>query len=107
MPNTSPNQPDVCAHLQPVKDYILQQGATIEWVGTPWSHNCRHWMYFKGVVLDGDGLKKRFNLPDFIVVHQHRGTHDGHEQGLVCSQDHDALMGPHAQMAPADAKVIS
>lgn len=106
MSEASAGPADVCEHLQPVKAYLLEQGATIEWVGTPWSRNCRHWMYFKGVVIDGESLSQRLELPAFVTVHAHRGTHDGHEQGLVCGQCHDAVMGPHAAMAPAGTKVV-
>ena len=97
---------DVCEHLQAVKDYLLANGGTVYSVGSPWSRNCRRWMYFANIVIDADALRKRFALPDFIVTHTHLGTHDGHEQGLVCEQHHDALMGPHPKMAPVEAKVV-
>ena len=96
----------VCEHLRPVETYIREQGGRVTYVGSPWSRNCRNWVYFEGVVLDGESLRRRFGLPDFIVVHAHLGTHDGHEQGLVCEQHHDALIGPHPQMASPGAKVV-
>ena len=68
----------VCAHLRPVQDYIRSRGVR---------------------VLDVESLKSRFHLPAFVVVHSHRGTHDGAEHGLVCQQDHDALMGVHPELA--------
>jgi hypothetical protein len=97
---------DVCEHLQAVKDYLLAQGGTVHSVGSPWGRNCRRWMYFNGIVIDADALRRRFALPDFVVTHAHLGTHEGHEQGLVCERHHDALMGPHPRMAPVEAKVV-
>ncbi len=95
----------VCEHLLEVQKYVQSQGIAVSDVLSPWSENCRNWVYFVGVVLDGEALKKRFSLPDFVVVHSHLGTHDGAEQGLVCQMDHDALMGAHPQLARG-AKVI-
>ena len=95
----------VCEHLKPVEEYIRAQGAKVYYVGQPWSHNCRTWVYFEHVILDGDALRARFDLPDFVVTHVHRGTHDGAEQGIVCEQCHDALMGSHPELSP-DARVI-
>jgi hypothetical protein len=98
-------KPHTCEHLAAVEQYIVAQGAKIHYVGQPWSHNCRKWVYFERVILDGDALRARFNLPEFVVTHAHRGTHDGAEQGLVCKLDHDALMGSHPEVSP-DHRVI-
>lgn len=89
----------VCAHLRPVQDYIRSRGVRVLDVTTPWSRNCRNWVYFDRAVLDVESLKSRFNLPACVVVHSHRGTHDGAEHGLVCQADHDALMGAHPELA--------
>jgi hypothetical protein len=105
VPEGSRPRPDVCEHLRLVKEYILAQGAKVYSVGTPWSRNCRNWMYFENVVLDADALRARFSLPDFVVTHSHRGTHDGAEHGLVCDTCHDGLMGRHPELA-TDAAVI-
>jgi hypothetical protein len=86
---------DICPHLRPVLDYIVEQGIEVHYVGTPWSRNCRTWVYFTGVVLDPVALIARFNLPDVVRAHVHRGTHDGAEQGIECTEHHDALMGGH------------
>jgi hypothetical protein len=96
----------VCEHLLEAQKYVRSQGVAVSDVLSPWSENCRNWVYFVGVVLDAEALKKRFSLPQCVVVHSHLGTHDGAEQGLVCSVHHDALMGLHPQLARG-AKVIS
>jgi hypothetical protein len=102
-PTTSSSH--VCEHLRPVEEYLRTQGAVVASVGTPWSRNCRTWVMFDGVVLDAAALKARFRLPEFVIVHSHRGTHDGSEHGLVCERDHDALIGLHPDLA-AGAHVI-
>lgn len=89
----------VCEHLRPVEAYLRAQGARVAGVGRPWSRNCRTWVVLDGVVLDAAALKARFELPDFVVVHTHRGTHEGSEHGLVCQRDHDALIGAHPDVA--------
>jgi hypothetical protein len=90
----------ICEHLKPAEDYIRSLGVRVRAMGSYWSHNSRIWVYFENAVLDAEALRKKFNLPDFVSVHTHRGTHDGSEHGLVCNVDHDALMGLH----PDDAQ---
>jgi hypothetical protein len=90
---------EVCEHLRPVDQYLRERGARVLSIGTPWSSNCRTWVTFGGVVLDVESLRKRFALPDFVVIHSHRGTHDGAEHGLVCTRHDDALVGVHPELA--------
>lgn len=97
--------PSVCACLAPVEAYVRSLGVHVVDVSSPWSKNCRNWVSFDDVVLDGPALIKRFALPATIVVHTHRGTHDGAEQGLVCELHHDALIGAHPDLAKG-AKTI-
>lgn len=85
----------VCEHLEPVERYVRSLGVRVAWVGSPWSRNCRNWVVFDLAVLDADALRKRFSLPPTVVVHTHRGTHDGNEHGLVCEEHWDALIGAH------------
>jgi hypothetical protein len=90
---------DICEHLAPVEAYLRSQGAAVYSVCTPWSKNCRRWVYFENVVIDGAALIERLKLAACVSVHSHRGTHDGAEQGLVCDEHHDAVMGAHPQTA--------
>ena len=89
----------ICDHLRDVLEYIVWHGVEVHYVGMPWSRNCRTWVYFSGVVLDPAALIARFNLPDVVRPHVHRGTHDGAEQGIECTEHHDALMGAHPDVA--------
>jgi hypothetical protein len=93
----------ICEHLRPVQEHIRAQGGRITFAGQAWSSNCRRWVYFD-MILDAASLKKRFALPDIVTVHEHVGTHDGAEQGLVCNEHQDAVMGPHPSMS--GAKVV-
>lgn len=97
--------PNVCGCLAPIEGYLRGRGVLVADVGTPWSKNCRQWVYFHRVVLDAAGLIARFAPPASVVVHTHRGTHDGAEHGLVCNVHHDALMGLHPDLA-GDAPTV-
>jgi hypothetical protein len=90
------DRPAICEHLGPVLDDALAQGAKITFAGQPWSSNCRLWVYLD-VQLDVVALQTRFKLPPEVTVHTHRGTHDGMEHGLVCTQHQDAIMGFHPE----------
>jgi len=85
----------VCQHLKPVEDYLRAQGAEVCFAGQTWERNCRIWVVFERVVLDAESLIRRFALPPCVVVHTHRGTHDGSEHGIECQEHHDALIGAY------------
>jgi hypothetical protein len=89
----------VCEHLRPVEDHLKALNCAITFAGQAWSANCRHWIYYQ-VRLDCEALKNRFNLPEFVEIHSNDDPRSGREKGLVCSQDHDAIIGRH----PEDAK---
>jgi hypothetical protein len=95
----------ICEHLKPVEDYIRSLGVKVRAMGSYWGRNSRMWVYLENATLDAEALKKKFNLPDFVSVHTHRGTHDGSEHGLVCERDHDVIMGVHPEDAQA-ARVV-
>jgi hypothetical protein len=88
----------VCSHLTPLVDDLRRQGARVASVGQPWSERCHVWVFFDAV-LDAEALKKRLALPDCVEVHDHRGTHDGAERGLVCREHDDGVMGRHPDLA--------
>jgi hypothetical protein len=90
--------PRVCEHLQAVADHLCAHGGRVVFAGQAWSSNCRLWVYYD-VVLDCESLIKRFDLPEIITIHDHRGTHDGAERGLECNECHDGLMGIHPEYA--------
>jgi hypothetical protein len=88
----------VCEHVRPVLDYALAQGAKMTYVGTPWSRNCRVWVSLDRV-LDLGALREKLGLAAVVEDHVHRGTHDGAEQGLVCGEHHDAVIGGHPEVS--------
>ena len=84
----------VCPHLRPVAELLLRQAREITYFGTPWTRNCRNWVCFEGVI-DVEALRRDLNLEPCVIVHRHRGTHDGSEQGFYCDEHHDGVMGAH------------
>ncbi len=96
----------MCEHLAPALCYALSHGATVTACCRPWSENCHIWIYFDKL-LDCAGLIRGLALDACITIHDHRGTHDGSERGLVCGIHHDALMGPHPADAGASTSTIT
>jgi hypothetical protein len=84
----------ICEHLTPVLHHLIAEGRKIVSCGRPWSDNCHVWIYFESV-LECEGLVAKFGATDAVQIHDHRGTHDGAERGLVCRVHHDGLMGMH------------
>jgi len=58
-------------------------------------------------VLDCEGLIAALKLEACVQIHDHRGTHDGSERGLVCNIHNDGLMGPHPSDAGPEVNPIS
>ena len=88
----------ICEHLQPLEKALQDAGIPEVYRGRPWSMNCREWVYFD-CYLDLEALRIKYALPAWVTDHIHRGTHDGQERGLVCSQCHDAIMGLYEPVA--------
>ena len=84
----------VCEHLAELEQALLAAGMRETYRGQAWSSNCREWVYF-ACFLELASLRKRFLFAGCVQDHEHRGTHDGQEVGLVCTQCHDAVMGVH------------
>jgi hypothetical protein len=82
----------ICEHLAAAEQYLRDQGANLVSCCRPWSANCHIWVYFD-LQLDCERLIKDLGLDACIQIHDHRGTHDGSERGLVCTIHHDGLMG--------------
>lgn len=88
----------VCEHLSAVEQAILARRIPVTSRGQAWSQNCREWVYVD-CFLDLPAIRKRFALPANVEDHAHRGTHDGQERGLVCTQCQDAIMGLYESVA--------
>jgi len=97
----------LCEHLRAAEKYVRDQGGRVISTGQPWSANCHVWVYFD-VLLDCDGLIEGLALAACVQVHDHRGTHDGSERGIVCTIHNDGIMGPYpSDASPATRKVTS
>lgn len=77
----------LCEHLAPLLAKLLADGASVVSCCRPWSANCHIWVYVDRVI-DVAGVED-----PALAVHEHRGTHDGSERGLVCRVHEDGLMG--------------
>ncbi|HLJ46864.1 MAG TPA: hypothetical protein VKU01_12690 [Bryobacteraceae bacterium] len=95
----------ICEHLLPVENALRHRGKYPNYIGQPWSQNCHIWVYFN-VVLDCERLIAMLNLHSCVQVHDHRGTHDGSERGLVCSVHNDGVMGLHPSQAEAATEIF-
>lgn len=84
----------VCEHLPELERALIAGEIPQTYRGQPWTSNCRKWVYF-ACWLDRPAIRARFAFDECVVDHDHLGTHDGQESGLVCSECHDAIMGVH------------
>ncbi|CAN5518197.1 hypothetical protein BH10ACI2_BH10ACI2_06840 [soil metagenome] len=82
----------VCEHLSALEHELIQNGAVELSRGSPWSKNCREWVYFD-VFLDTTALIKRFDFGPEVEFHENTDPRSGLERGLVCSVCHDAVIG--------------
>jgi hypothetical protein len=96
----------LCEHLRAAEKYVRDQGGRVVYSGRPWSANCHVWVYFD-TILDSDRLIKGLGLDACVQVHDHRGTHDGSERGIVCTVHNDGIMGPHPADASPAAKTVT
>jgi len=96
----------LCKHLAAAAQYIRDQGGRMVSSGQPWSQNCHVWVYFDAL-LDCERLIQGLGLDPCVEIHDHRGTHDGSERGLVCTIHHDGVMGPHPSDSGFEKKTIT
>ena len=94
----------LCEHLAELEQSLLRANISETYRGQAWSEKCRVWVYFD-CVLDIPRLRADFDLASCVEVHEHRGTHDGQELGLVCTTCSDGVMGKHPESA-TDARVF-
>ena len=85
----------LCEHLAELEQALIAAGVPITFRGKPWTSNCREWVYF-ACWLDRPAIREQFSIADCVMDHDHVGTHDGQEAGLVCGICNDAIMGVHS-----------
>ncbi len=90
----------MCEHLIELESEIINSGVKETYRGKPWSKNCREWVYFD-CTLNTSAITERLVLPVCVEIHEHEGTHDGSEKGLVCNKCHDAIIGYHPKSKKA------
>ncbi len=82
----------LCPHLRLLEQALQTAGVRETYRGTPWSQNCREWVYVD-VRLDVDALRQRSAIPSCVVVHENTDERSGLEKGFVCEACHDAVIG--------------
>ena len=86
----------VCEHLEALEEALVRSGHAVTYRGQTWTRNCREWVYFD-CILSLEDIRATLTLDPCVQDHVHRGTHEGSEQGFVCRQDWDAVMGAHPE----------
>jgi hypothetical protein len=81
-----------CEHLIDLEREVMARGIPEISRGQAWSRNCREWVYFR-CYFERESIRKRFNLSDCVIDHQHAGTHDGKEAGFYCTEHQDGILG--------------
>ncbi len=81
-----------CGHLRRLEEELLAAGIKETYRGTPWTENCREWVYFD-VVLDTTSIAARIDLAPCVVVHENLDPRSGTELGFFCSDCKDAIIG--------------
>jgi hypothetical protein len=82
----------ICQHLHALEAELTAAGIKETYRGTPWSMNCREWVYFDAV-LDVACIASRMQFPSCVEVHENLDPRSGTERGFVCTSCHDAVMG--------------
>jgi hypothetical protein len=84
----------MCEHLAALDRHLKESGFEETFRGQAWSNNCREWAYYD-CVLNFESLRKKFNLPDFVVVHFNDDPRSGLEAGFTCEECKDGVIGAH------------
>lgn len=95
----------VCEHLNSVEERIRSEGISETFRGKAWSNMKGVWAYFDCYLLP-DKLMESLSLPDCVKRHEHRGTHDGSELGLVCEACDCGIMGLHPSARKGGVKSV-
>lgn len=81
-----------CEHLRALEAELIGAGIRETYRGTPWSQNCREWVYFD-IAFDTAALTKRLQFAPCIEGHENRDAKSGTERGFVCTICNDTIMG--------------
>jgi hypothetical protein len=84
----------ICHHLRDLERALQAAGIRETYRGTPWSRNCREWVYFD-CRLDMAAIRHAFGLAECVSEHVNDDPKSGREAGLVCQSCHDAIIGVH------------
>jgi hypothetical protein len=82
----------MCEHLRQLEAELIAAGVPLTFRGQAWSSNCREWAYFT-CYLDLASIRRRLALAPCVVDHANLDTKSGTEQGFVCEEHKDGIIG--------------
>ena len=82
----------VCAHLAPIKKFLLELAARIKKVG-PTMGGKKAWLWFDRL-LNKKVIRKAVPLEPCVRDHYWFDPHYWREEGFVCKRHGDGIMGP-------------
>jgi len=95
----------MCEHLIPLENELKSRGIKETYRGQAWSNNCREWAYYD-CYFDVGHLRERFHFPEFVKHHFNDDPRSGLEEGLVCMQCYDAVVGLNSRFELDSNKVV-
>jgi hypothetical protein len=84
----------MCEHLIELDKELKFKGIKETSRGTPWTDNCREWVYYD-CVLDLAKVRDRHNFPAFVETYVNDDVKSGMEAGFVCDLCKDGVIGVH------------
>jgi hypothetical protein len=85
--------PDLSEFLEPIYEYEISRGNTVERVDRPAGSNCPLAVVF-AMPLDVQGFISSLGLPSNAKTWENRDRHYPLEKGFVCEITHQAIAGP-------------
>lgn len=83
----------VCEHLRQLDDELAASAIEVIYRNErPWTKNCRAWTRY-ACFLDLPSIRKRIQFSDCVSDHIYEDHWMGHEQGFVCEECNDAVIG--------------
>ena len=87
--------PDLSVNLQPIFEYEIGRGNSVERIDRPAGTNCPLAVIFARP-LDIEGFTRTHRLPQTVNTWANRDKHYPLEDGYVCEKTRHALAGPAA-----------
>jgi len=94
-----------CKHLIKLEEDIIRLGIVETFRGKAWTENCNEWIYFD-CYLETESLCKKYDFASCVIEHTNEDPRSGAENGFVCIECKDAIMGYHKMQINEKTKII-